>query len=183
MSRKPKPESLAALIAHNKARAADWDSVDWTLDNRTIAQQLGRAYDTVARKRVQLGKSGMAAQRAPRRFCRPHYPNMKRADTARQAATEAAKISPKAGRAATNVHAKHWRLISPTGVVYEFHNLHHFVRNHGHLFAPEDTIWKWTGGKRGTGGEYCNATAGISNIIRGIVQSWKGWQAEQISAT
>jgi hypothetical protein len=88
---------------------------------------------------------------------------------------EAAKVSPKSGRGETNVHAMDWTLVSPNGDVYRCHNLHEFVRRHPELFSDADVVWKRVGGKRGTGGEYCNATSGFSMIRGGRAKSWKGW--------
>jgi len=174
----PHPDTVAALVAYNKGRGVDWDAVDWTQPNRVIAAWLGRAENTVAKIRMRLGKSGKAAVRMTRcdkgckkPQCRP--PNVEEAQIM---ATAAAKESPKAGKAESNVHAKEWVLIAPDGMVYRIRNLYHFVRTHQHLFAPDDVEWKRQGGKRGSGGEYCNATAGLQNIKGGKAKTWKGWK-------
>lgn len=155
----------------------DWDSVDWTLPNQIIASQIGRAVATVAAKRVDLGKSGLAPQ-MPRRDKGTKRPRCRRPNTeeAQRMATAAAQNSPLAGKRESNIHAKEWVLIAPDGQVYRVRNLYNFVRENTHLFAPVDTIWKRRGGKRGTGGEYCNATAGLANIKGGKAKSWKGWK-------
>ena len=90
-------------------------------------------------------------------------------------ATEGAKRSLKAGRGEGNIHAKEWSLIAPDGTIYKIINLQHFVRTHPGLFEEADVAWKRIGGKRGTGGEYCNATAGLSNVRQGKSRAWKGW--------
>ena len=183
-SKKGKPlhqNTIAALHEYRAAHCVDWSKVDWTKDNRTLATELNRAYDTVAKKRVELGKSGMAQNRASKRRLKAYYPKMARPQN-QPIATAAAQTSPKSGKAATNVHAKQWRITSPTGRVYEFTNLHHFIRQNPHLFAPDDVVWRRQGGKRGTGGEYCLASAGLQNVVRGRQQKWKGWDAEIISA-
>lgn len=176
-SKPPAPETTAALIAYNKARSADWEAVDWLLPNIEIARKIGRAENTVAKKRVAMGKSGIAT-RVTRRDkgikkpqCRP--PNVLEAQIM---ATEAAKNSPLAGKSETNIHAKEWTLIAPDGQIYRIRNLYEFVRKNPHLFRPADVVWKRTGGRRGSGGEYCNATSGILNIKSGKTKSWKGWK-------
>ena len=161
----------------NRVYGFDWDSVDWTLPNQIIVSQIGRAVATVAAKRVDLGKSGLAP-RMPRRDKGTKRPRCRRPNTeeAQRMATEAARKSPLAGKSESNIHAKEWVLIAPDGQVYRVRNLYNFVRENTHLFAPVDTIWKRRGGKRGTGGEYCNATAGLANIKGGKAKSWKGWK-------
>lgn len=175
----PHPSTTAALVAYNKARTADWDNVDWTRDNATIAAAIGRSYNTVAKKRIELGKTGLAPRR-PRILAKPCYPNMARKDgRGQKAAVAAAQASQIAGKTETNCHAKRWRITSPTGEQYEFANLYYFIRSHTHLFAPADTEWKRQGGKRGTGGEYCNAANGLQCAARKR-KTWKGGRAEII---
>lgn len=93
-------------------------------------------------------------------------------------ATAAALKSPLAGRAETNVHAKQWVMVDLTGMRHEIQNLHHFIRENPALFEEEDRAWKRTGGKRGTGGEYCNASAGLQAVRAGRANTWKGWSLE-----
>lgn len=93
--------------------------------------------------------------------------------------TAAALRSPRAARGTGNAHAKAWRLRSPKGKIFQVTNLHHFVREHPELFEAADVIWKRTGGKRGTGGEYCNATAGIQAVRAGRSAAWKGWSLKR----
>jgi len=166
----------------SRIKAASWATIDWTKPNRQIAAETGKAYDTVAQRRVALGKSGMALQRSPRKdlqqlIARLQSPEMReKSKQIQPIATQAAKASPKAGRGINNVHAEDWHLLSPTGDSYKIRNLYEFVRTHTHLFTPDDVAWKRQGGARGTGGEYCNATAGILNIKGGKAKSWKGWK-------
>ena len=93
-------------------------------------------------------------------------------------ATEAALSSPLAGRAETNIHAKEWALIDPACKRRDIRNLHHFIRCNPDLFEEEDRTWKRQGGKRGTGGEYCNASAGLQAVRSGRAKTWKGWSLE-----
>ncbi|MDG6472118.1 hypothetical protein Q7523_08980 [Glaesserella parasuis] len=88
--------------------------------------------------------------------------------------------SPKAGRFETNIHAKKWRLTCEDGAFWEFTNLYNFVRNYPELFNPSNVKWKRQGEKRGTGGEYCNVTAGLLNVASGKTKSWKGWHISTI---
>lgn len=160
----------------------DWASVDWSQHSDDIARQIGAPVWTVIsyRSRHKMPK----AKRRPR----PQSALDKIAEATRQPArramtraiqplaTAAAKISPLSGRGIDNVHAKRWQLISPGRQIYIITNLYEFVRSNAHLFAAEDTRWKRTGGKRGTGGEWCNATAGIISIKSGRTKTWKGWR-------
>ncbi|TEU23416.1 hypothetical protein E2B99_13645 [Alkanindiges illinoisensis] len=158
-----------------KPRKVDWSQADWSKNNTELARDLGLAYDTVAKKRWELGAPA-AASKAKRKDigtkkpqCAPH------SNAGQIMATEAAKLSPLAGKFASNVQAVDWWLISPDGTEYKFKNLYEFVRQNPHLFAPADTVFKRTGGKRGTGGEYCNATAGLLNVKAGKAKAWKRW--------
>ena len=176
--KKPHPDTVAALVAYNKERSVDWAAVDWTLPNRVIAAQFGRAENTVAKIRMRFGKSGVAVTRMTRCDKGCKNPRCRRPNTreTQEMAVEAAKASALAGKTETNIHAKEWVLIAPNGQVYRIRNLYHFVRSNLHLFAPADVEWKRQGGKRGTGGEYCNATAGLQNIKGGKAKTWKGWK-------
>lgn len=160
----------------------DWASVDWSLHSEDIARQLGAPLWTVVSYR---SKQGMPkAQRRPRPqsaldkiAAHARTPERRAQSRATQPiATAAAKASPLAGRGVGNIHAKRWQLIAPDGTVYIVVNLYEFVRQNTHLFAEADVEWKRTGGKRGTGGEWCNATAGLLNIKAGRAKSWKGWR-------
>lgn len=162
-------------------KTIDWANVDWTKDNYTLAQELNRAYDTVAKRRYLLGKSGQALTRKPRSDKGAKIPARAVGVVNQPIATEAAKNSPKAGKFETNIHAKRWRLTREDGAFWEFTNLHHFVRTHTELFNPADVVWKRQGGKRGTGGEYCNATSGLLNVTGGRAKSWKGWKLHLIT--
>lgn len=149
----------------------DWDSVDWSLDNKTLAAQLDLAYDTVARKRMdlQVGKSDEIATRSDKGISKTTYiPTSEQ----QQLATQAAQKSEIAGKFETNIHAKEWVLIAPDDKIYHITNLHHFVRNNPHLFNPKDVVWKGKNGRE----EYCNATAGIGNVKQGKSSAWKGWR-------
>lgn len=103
---------------------------------------------------------------------RDHIARVRNNNTA--AATAAALASPKGARAPSNIHAKTWHLIDPSGVHHRITNLHHFVRTNPHLFEPEDTILRRQSSKRT--GEYCRATAGIQNLRAGKQREWKGWR-------
>lgn len=158
---------------YQESRRADWDNVDWTMTNQQIATLLNRSYDTVTRKRGQLGKQGLAkATRKDKGVSKTtHIPTKQQ----QMHATKQAQKSPKAGKSATNIHAKKWTVVAPDGTIYKITNLYQFVRDNAHLFLAGDVAWKRVGGKRGTGGEYCNAVAGLYNVANGTSQAWKGW--------
>lgn len=157
----------------------DWEKVDWAQSNRDIANVLGCPYDTVAHKRLKLGagRAKKAAQRSDKCVSKTTYIPPKEQQIK---ATKSAQKSPKSGKCETNIHAKEWRLVSPDGQVFEIRNLYQFVRDNPHLFSLLDTAWKRTSGKRGTGGEYCNATAGLLNVTSKKTKSWKGWHISTI---
>lgn len=156
-------------------KAFDWASVDWDLPNVEIARKLGASVNTVAKRRTTHGHphTSPRKQRSDIGASRPH--SIPLAKAVQPIATAAAKASLKAGRGVSNVHAVEWVLLSPTGEQHTIRNLYEFVRSNTHLFAAADVVWKRTGGRRGTGGEWCNATAGILNIKGGRAKSWKGW--------
>lgn len=157
-----------------------WPNVDWSKTNKQLAIELDKSYDTVAKHRYQLGHSGEAKEREPKSNKGVPNPKMSHGRINQPKATEAAKISPKSGKFETNVHAKKWRITSPDNQVFIVTNLYQFVRDHTHLFLPGDVVFKRTGGKRGTGGEYCNATNGLANAYATKRGLWKGWKCKQI---
>lgn len=168
-----------------KKRKIDWDKVDWSLPTSEIARLLNVRMSHVSGKRRKLGKplQRSGPQRKIKRSRGPYKDNAARRarllavrNNDNRKATAAARESLRAGRGENNVHAKTWRLVSPDGAIYGIINLQHFVRTHPELFDPADVAWKRTGGKRGTGGEYCNATAGIQNIRARKTTAWKGWK-------
>lgn len=152
-----------------------WRQVDWSKDNRQLAKELNKSYDTVAKKRWLL-KSGEAESRAVRIDKGISKTTYIPSSDQQVHATKSAQASVLGGRFETNIHAKEWFLVSPDDKVYHIKNLHKFVRDNPHLFNERDATWKRKGGKRGTGGEYCNATAGLSNVRGGRSSAWKGWR-------
>lgn len=154
---------------------SDWLNVDWSKDNKTLASELNKSYDTVAKKRwlLNAGKSEKIATRSNKGKSNP---NMAHGVKNQPLATKAAQQSDIAGKSVNNIRAKEWVLVAPDDKIYRITNLHHFVRNNPHLFNAKDVEWKRQGGKRGTGGEYCNATAGLSNVRSGKSSAWKGWR-------
>lgn len=163
-----------------KMSKVDWLSIDWTKNNRELSVELGKAYNTVAKKRYQLGKSGKAEGRAVRIDKGINNPNNAIGGKISQPiAMRAAKLSPKSGKFETNIHAKKWQIVSPGNQIFIVRNLYQFVRDNSELFLPGDVIFKRTGGKRGTGGEYCNATSGLLQAAASG-RLWKGWKCKQI---
>lgn len=157
----------------------DWQNVDWSKTNKQLAIELGKSYNTVAKHRYKLGHAGEAAMREPKSNKGVPNLNMRHGRINQPKATEAARISPKSGKFETNIHAKKWRITSPDNHVFIAINLYQFVRNNTALFLPGDVIFKRTGGKRGTGGEYCNATSGLLQAAASG-RPWKGWTCKQI---
>lgn len=153
----------------------DWQSIDWSLNNHEIASLLGCSHWTVGKWRHRLGH-GKAPSRERIDKGRPQPHSVALGKRSQPIATKAAMASPKAGRGVRNVHAAQWVLVAPDDTIYHVRNLYEFVRSNPSLFAEADREWKRRGGKRGTGGEYCNATAGIQNIRGGKAKSWKGWR-------
>ena len=160
-------------------RFRDWQNIDWSKTNKQLAAELGKAYNTIAKKRCQLEQSGKAIKRATRSDKGQKKPQMAYGAVNQPLATEAAKASLKAGKFETNVHAKKWRIISPSNQIFIVRNLYQFVRDNGDLFLPKDVIFKRQGGKRGTGGEYCNATQGLRQAASSG-RAWKGWTCTKI---
>lgn len=162
------------------ARICDWPLIDWCKTNAQIAAETGAAITTIIKRRTQYGHAaGYVYRQRPDNAARNSTPEARARTAQRQpAATEAARISPRAGRGPENVHALDWHLISPAGAEYRTRNLYEFVRTNPELFAPADVAWKRQGGGRGTGGEWCNATAGLLNVKAGRSRAWKGWVAK-----
>lgn len=169
---------LAPETVHTQYR--DWDKVDWTKSNRQIAAELGRAYNTVAQMRCKLGQSGKAKERATRTDKGVSRTTYIPPPSQQKHATEQARKSPKSGKFESNIHAKKWQVVSPDNQVFIVKNLYQFVRDNPHLFNPLDIVFKRQGGKRGTGGEYCNATAGLLNVSNKRQRKWKGWDCRLI---
>ena len=158
----------------------DWQALDWSLDNRTLAEQTGMAYDTVAKRRYRLGagSSRHRAERHDKGRSNPNHPAPSVEQIERMLALK--EQSERCKRGEKNHRAKHWTLISPDNKTYQVCNLYQFVRDHPHLFAPKDVIWKRS---RGKGAEYCNATAGLLNVSSGKSSNWKGWRAQKEAAS
>ena len=157
----------------------DWQNVDWSKTNKQLAIELGKSYDTVAKHRYQLGYSGEAKEREVRSDKGISKTTNTPSPELQKYATEQAQKSPNSGKFETNIHAKKWRITSPDNRVFIATNLYQFVRDNTALFLPGDVIFKRTGGKRGTGGEYCNATSGLLQAAASG-RLWKGWKCKQI---
>lgn len=70
-------------------------------------------------------------------------------------------------------------LRSPDNVTYHYKNLTHFVREHPHLFLPEDV--QWSDGKRQT----CRAVKGLLGLREKTRPhgTWKGWTVVSFTET
>lgn len=86
--------------------------------------------------------------------------------------TPAAQKSPKSGRFDTNINAKDWIIISPTGEKYECHSLKNFIRKNPKLFDID-----------GSDKEVYRISKGFYTIKRNTMlnrrgQSYYGWTVE-----
>ncbi len=90
--------------------------------------------------------------------------------------TPAAMASPKSGRFETNVSAKSWILISPSGKRYECRNLMCFIRKNSHLFcidgSNDDEVRRISAGFRTIKGNMTHNRRG---------HSYHGWTLELTS--
>ena len=80
---------------------------------------------------------------------------------------------PKRKRSEEHYAAKWWRVRSPMNVVYEFKNLHVFIKNNPSLFDPETIVYKKYGPTLS-----CRAYKGIGGLrpnFRNTRGSWRGW--------
>ncbi len=72
--------------------------------------------------------------------------------------------------------AKYWKLKAPTGEIVEGINLNELIRQHKHLFLPDDVVWG------GPAGNQCRAACCISQLTHKKPNgeyrrnSWKGWR-------
>ena len=83
------------------------------------------------------------------------------------------KASPLSGKFETNSHARRWSLRTPNRAhVFEFLNLAHFIRNHSHLFEPEDLVIS----AKSTASRAELGLAKLSPRRKNPKGSWKGWQ-------
>lgn len=93
-----------------------------------------------------------------------------------EAATKAAKYSPKSGRFEQNIHAIDWHLISPEGVHYHFRSLRNWLRENGKCFFDVEPDTK----------QFDNVICGLSRAKRSILgtlpanqrpnYTYKGWR-------
>ena len=87
-------------------------------------------------------------------------------------------MHPNTGRFETNFAAIDWSLSSPTGEVFIFRNLQHFVRQHRHLFSHAETEGCETGS--------CLAAHQLGRLApwrKHPIPSWKEWTWEYDSNT
>lgn len=115
-----------------------------------------------------------AASRAKRFKDDPAYRDkvIRRARKSVLFAQSAARNHPGLRSGVDNIHAKHWSVRSPRGLVYQFKNALEFFRTHPDLFDPDDIRLR-------KGGD-CRASSGFSSIRPGsrasdTIGSWKGW--------
>ena len=93
-----------------------------------------------------------------------------------EAATRAAKNSPRAGKFEENIHAIDWHLVSPDGVHYQFHSLRNWLRQYGQQYFNVDPDTK----------EFNNVVYGLSRVKKSMLgtlptgqrpgYTYKGWK-------
>lgn len=158
----------------------EWSLIDWSKTTKEIAALTGLRTNSISKKRRLLAPESIGKHRAEKDMSylkgKPYLDAVSKGGKKNQPlATEAAKKSVRGGKFETHHRAEKWLVVSPEKKHFEVTNLYNFVRENSELFKPGDVVWKRSGGKRGTGGEYCNATAGLLNVKSGKSSAWKGW--------
>ena len=75
-----------------------------------------------------------------------------------------------------HVAAKDWCLRSPTGEIFTFRNLRHFIRENEGLFDEKDVIWKPQGNSKTI--TWCVAYQALARLRPGsprTIEGWEGW--------
>lgn len=67
--------------------------------------------------------------------------------------------------------ARHHRLESPEGIVYEFDNAEFFVRTHADIFGDADRLERM----KPNGKRFTRAGNGLQAVSNGNKRQWKGW--------
>ena len=103
-----------------------------------------------------------------------HLYGRKILDKERKKMSEAAKADPSRKAGPNHRSSKKGVLRDPSGRVWYFINLVHFVRENPNLFSTQDSVWKKCGKRAHVG---CNASWGLSSLFRKKYPqgSWKGW--------
>lgn len=86
--------------------------------------------------------------------------------------TPAARISPRSGPYETNINAKTWIVISPTGEEYTVRNLRLWCDSNANLFAPHEP-------RRAIGG-LRQVAAWLAGKRRRQVSQWRGWTLKDL---
>lgn len=84
--------------------------------------------------------------------------------------------NPKLQATDSHIAAKQWVLRAPDGQTYTFRNLKKWVREHEHLFAPSDVIWKEMNGKANQA--WCRAFQALGRLrptSSKMLPEWQGW--------
>jgi hypothetical protein len=84
--------------------------------------------------------------------------------------------NPKLQATDQHIAAKMWKIISPTGQMFEFRNLKKFVRDNEQLFDAEDVVWKEQSGSHQT---WCKAFQALSRLRPSCskpLSEWNGWR-------